>query len=132
MRRVGWEILLVMRSSLCGVIDFSGCGLMRRFCRILFHFLDGAIFGVIVGCAAVIHVVWRFECVRPSVVASAAIRCSTSFIALCGSLVECSLISFLQRCYKIFLPICWRPAAIRINVVYWFGVASLIFIVARS
>jgi hypothetical protein len=87
-------------SPLHGVIDFSGCGLMQRLRGILLHFLfrlqiDGAIFGVVVGCAVMIHAVWRFECIRPSVVASVTIRCSTSLAVLCGSLVEISLMSFL-------------------------------------
>jgi hypothetical protein len=62
MRRVGWGILLLVGSILHGVIDFSGCGLMRRLCRILLHLLfrlqiDGAIFGAVVGCAAMIQAV---------------------------------------------------------------------------
>jgi hypothetical protein len=58
--KVGWGILLVVRSPLHGVIDFSGCGLMQRLCEILLHFLlrlqkDGVIFSAMVGCAAMIH-----------------------------------------------------------------------------
>jgi hypothetical protein len=78
MRRVGWGILLVVGSTLHGVIDFSGCGLMRRLCGILLHLLfhlqiDGAIFDAVVGCAVAIQAVQRFECVRPSAIASAVI-----------------------------------------------------------
>jgi hypothetical protein len=62
-----------------GVIDFLGCGLMRRLCGDLLHFLfclqiDGAIFAMVVCFSAVIHAVRRFECVRPSATASAVIR----------------------------------------------------------
>jgi hypothetical protein len=110
MRRVGWGILLVVGSPLHGVIDFSWCGLMWRLCGILLYFLfwiqkGGAIFGVAVGCAVVIHVVRRFECVRSSAMAWATIRCSASFATLCGSLVESSLMSFLRRCFRNFLLI---------------------------
>jgi hypothetical protein len=69
----------------------------------------------VVGCAAVIRVVQRFECVRPSIVASAVIWCSASLAALYGSLVKSSLLSFLRRCSKKFLLIFWWPATIRIN-----------------
>jgi hypothetical protein len=137
MRRIGWGILLVVRSPLHGVIDFSRHGLVRRLCRILFYFLfcleiDGEIFGVMASCAVVVHAVWRFECVRPSAMATAMVRSSASLAALCGSLVEISLVPFLRRCSKKFLLIFWRPTTIGIDVVYWFRVASLIFIVVRS
>jgi hypothetical protein len=49
-----------------------------------------------------------------------------------SALSEWGMTSFLRRCSKILLPIFWWPAAIRINVVYWFGVDLLIFNVARS
>jgi hypothetical protein len=106
---IRWGILLVVRSPLHGVIDFSGSGLLRRLYGILFHFSfrheeDGAIFGAMVGFAAVIYAVQRFECVRASAVASAMIWCSTSLATLYESLVECSWISFLQRCSKKILP----------------------------
>jgi hypothetical protein len=89
----------------------------------LLHFLfrlqiDGAIFVVVVGYATVVHAVWRFEYVRPSATASATVQCSASLAALCRSLVKISLMPFLQRCSKNFLPIFWWLAAIRINVVY--------------
>jgi hypothetical protein len=50
----------VMRSPLHGVVDFSGCGLMRRLFRILLYFLfglkiDGPIFYEMVGFAAMVH-----------------------------------------------------------------------------
>jgi hypothetical protein len=56
-----------MWSLLHGVVDFLGCGLVRRLCRILLHLLfgleiDGAIFCVIVDFAAMVHPVWRFYC----------------------------------------------------------------------
>jgi hypothetical protein len=132
-RRIGWRILLVMWSPLRGVVDFIGSGLLRRLCGILLHFSfrlkkNGAIFGAVVLFAAMVHAVQRFECVR----VSAVISCSASLAALHESLVRISQIPFLWKCSKILLPIFWRPAAIRINVVYWFGVASLIFVVVRS
>jgi hypothetical protein len=81
----------VVGSPLHGVIDFSGCGLMRRLCGIVLHFfhlhIDGAIFGAVVGCATMIHAVRRFECVRPSVMASVMIQCSSSLAALWESFV---------------------------------------------
>jgi uncharacterized membrane protein required for colicin V production len=62
----------VMWSPLHAVVDFSGCGLVRRLCRILLHFLfglkiDGAIFCAMVGFAVMVHAVWRFHCVWPSI-----------------------------------------------------------------
>jgi hypothetical protein len=50
----------VMQNPLHGVVDFSGCGLMRRLYRILLHFIfglkiDREIFCVMVGFAAMIH-----------------------------------------------------------------------------
>jgi hypothetical protein len=107
-------ILLVVRSPFYGVIDFSGCGLLRRLCGILFHFSfrheeDGAIFDAMVDFTAMIHAVRRFECVRASVVASAMIWCSASLAALYKSLVESSWISFLQRCSKKILPFSGGP-----------------------
>jgi hypothetical protein len=123
MRMVGRGILLVMQGPLHGMVDFSGCELMRRLCRILLHFLfplkiDGAIFGAMVDCTAMIHAVQRFECVRASAAASFVIQCSAYLSALWGSLLEGSLISFLLRCSKILLPIIWWPTTIRINVVH--------------
>jgi hypothetical protein len=63
----------VVRSSLHGVVDFSGCRLMRRLCRILLHFLirlkiDGAIFSVMVAFTTMVHAVWMFHCVWASTV----------------------------------------------------------------
>jgi hypothetical protein len=62
---VGQGISLVMRSPLLGVVDFSGCELVRRLCRILLHFLfalkvDGIIFCSMIGVTAMVHAVWRF------------------------------------------------------------------------
>jgi hypothetical protein len=53
------RISLVMWSPLHCVVDFSGCGLIRRLCRILLHFLfrlkiDGAIFCAMVGFIAMV------------------------------------------------------------------------------
>jgi hypothetical protein len=58
----------VMQNPLHGVVDVSGCGLMRRLCQILLHFIfglkiDGTIFCAMVGFTAMVHVVWRFHCV---------------------------------------------------------------------
>jgi hypothetical protein len=114
-----------------GVDRCEGC---VESCSIFFFCLkiDGAIFGAMVGCAAMIHVAWRFQSVRASAAPSAMIQCSASLTTSHGSLVEGSLISFLRRCSEILLPILWWPATIRINDVHLFGVASLVFIVARS
>jgi hypothetical protein len=70
-RRVGWGVLLGVGSPLHGVIDFSGRGLMRRLDGILVHFLfclqiSRAIYVVVVGCATIVHAVWRFMCVTPT------------------------------------------------------------------
>jgi hypothetical protein len=55
------------------MVDFLGCWLMQRLCRILLHFLfrfkiDGAIFYAMVGFIAMEHAVWRFHCVLASIV----------------------------------------------------------------
>jgi hypothetical protein len=60
----------VVRSPLHGVVDVSGYNLRRRLCGILVYFSfrlkeDGTIFGAIVGFGAMVHAVWRFECVGP-------------------------------------------------------------------
>jgi hypothetical protein len=52
----------VVRSPLHAVIDFSGCGLLRRLCVILLYFSlrvkkDRAIIGAVVGCAAMVHAI---------------------------------------------------------------------------
>jgi hypothetical protein len=85
----------VVSSQLHGVIDFLGCGLVRRLCGILPHFLfhlqiDEAIFGAVIGCAVVVLTVWRFECVRPSATASTTVQWSTSLAGLCGSFIKIS------------------------------------------
>jgi hypothetical protein len=113
----------VVRSPLHGVTDLSGRGLVRRLCGTLLHFLfclqiDETVFGEVVGCAAVVHAVQRFECVGPSTTTSVVVQSFTSLAALCRSLVKISLMPFLRRCSKSFLPIFWRPAAIKIDVVY--------------
>jgi hypothetical protein len=134
---IGWGVLLVVRSPLHGVIDLSWCGLLRRLGGSLLHFSflleeNGAIFGAIVDFATMVHAVRRFERVRASVVTSTTIWCSASLSVLRESLIRSSQVSFLPGCSEILLPIFWWSTVIRIDVVYWFGVASLIFIVARS
>jgi hypothetical protein len=91
--KVGWGISLVMWSPLHGVIDFSGCELMRRLCRILLHFLfclkiDGTIFCVMVGFVAMVHAVWRFHCVWASAAPLAMVQSSASLDVLVGYLIE--------------------------------------------
>jgi hypothetical protein len=86
----------------------------------------------VVGFTTMEHTVQRFECVRASVATSAPIWCAASLAALHESLVEGSQISFLRRCSEVLLPIFWWPVAVRINAMYWFGVASLIFVVPKS
>jgi uncharacterized membrane protein required for colicin V production len=75
------------------LVEFSGCGLVRRLCRILLHFLfglkvDGAIFCAMIGVAAMVHTVWRFHCVWVLVVPLAMVQCSASLVVLGGSLIE--------------------------------------------
>jgi hypothetical protein len=82
-----------MRSPLLGVVDFSGCGLVQRLCRILLHFLfalkvDGTIFCSMIGVTAMVHAVWGFYCVWASTTPPATVRSSASFIVLRGSLIE--------------------------------------------
>jgi hypothetical protein len=86
----------------------------------------------VVGFTAMEHVVWRFECVRALAATSATIWCAAFLAALHESWVEGPEMSFLQSCSEVLLPIFWWPASVKINDVYWLGVASLIFIVARS
>jgi hypothetical protein len=55
-------MLLVVRSSLHGVVDFSRCSLLRRFSEILVHFSfrlkkDGTIFGAVAGFVATVHAI---------------------------------------------------------------------------
>jgi hypothetical protein len=38
-RGIGWRVLRMVRVSLHGVVDFSGCRLLQSFCRVLIHFL---------------------------------------------------------------------------------------------
>jgi hypothetical protein len=61
----------VIWSPFHGVVDFLGCRLIRRLCRIFLHFvfclkIDGAIFCAMVGFIVMVHVVWRFHCVWAS------------------------------------------------------------------
>jgi hypothetical protein len=81
------RISLVMWSPLHCVVDFSGCGLMQRLCRILLNFLfrlkiDGAIFCVMVGFIAMIHAVWWFHCVWASAAPQAMVQSSASLVVL--------------------------------------------------
>jgi hypothetical protein len=50
----------------------------------------GAIFCVMVGFAAVEHIVWRSECVWASAVTAATIWCTASLIVLSKSLIRSS------------------------------------------
>jgi hypothetical protein len=107
----------VVMSPLHGMVDFSGSDLLRSLCRIVFHFSlrlkeDGTIFGAVVGFDAMVLAVRRFECVGASAVTSGPIWHAASLAALHESLVGGSLMSFLQRCSKILLPIFWRPTTI--------------------
>jgi hypothetical protein len=66
----------MMGVPLHGVVDFSGCGLLRGLYGILIRFLlrvqeDGAIFGVMVGRITIVQTIWRFDCVRASTVTAA-------------------------------------------------------------
>jgi hypothetical protein len=79
-----------------------------------------------------IHVVQRFHCVRASVTTVAMVGWATSLAVLIKSSIGRPHVSFLRGCSKKFLLVFWWPVAIRVNDVYWFGVALLIFIVARS
>jgi hypothetical protein len=93
-----------------GVIDFSGCRLLRRLCGILVHFSfrleeNGTIFGAVVSFTTMIHAIWRFECVRVSVVISAPIWHVAYLAALHETLVRGPWISFLRSCSKVLLPI---------------------------
>jgi hypothetical protein len=57
---------------------------------------------------------------------------ATSVAVLIDSLIRGPQVSFLWRCSEILLPIFWWPVAIRINVMHWLWVPSLIVVVARS
>jgi hypothetical protein len=57
---------------------------------------------------------------------------ATSLAVLIESLIKGPWVSFLWGCCKKILKIFWWPAAIRINDVYWFGVASLISSIAQA
>jgi uncharacterized membrane protein required for colicin V production len=86
------------------VIDFSGCGLVRRLCRILLHFLfglkvDGAIFCAMVGVAAMVHTIWRFHCVLASAAPPA-----TSLVVLGGIFDRMSLGFFPMKALRSFSP----------------------------
>jgi uncharacterized membrane protein required for colicin V production len=101
-----------MQSPLHGVVEFSGCGLVRRLCRILLHFLfglkiDGAIFYVMVDFTTMVHAVWRFHYVWALATPPATVRSSTSLVILGGSLIESPWISFLRRPFKVFIPVLW-------------------------
>jgi hypothetical protein len=81
----------------------------------------GAILVVVVRSTAMVDVVRRFVCVRASAASSVLIWRAASLATLREFLVGGSRISSLRRCSEILLSIFWSPAAIRINVVYWFG-----------
>jgi hypothetical protein len=62
---IGWRILLVVRSLLHSLVNFSGCGLVRRLCRNLvnssFQLNDDGFFGVRV-LGSIVR--WVSPCVR--------------------------------------------------------------------
>jgi hypothetical protein len=77
----------VVQSPLHGVGDFSGCGLIRRLCRILLYFLfhlkiDETIFSVMVDFTAMVHAVWRFHCVWASAMPPVMVQSSASLVVL--------------------------------------------------
>jgi hypothetical protein len=79
------RILLVVGSSLHGVIDFSGCYLLRWLRGFLVHFSFGleeygAIFYVMIGLTVMKHALQRSECVWASTVTVAVICCAKSLI----------------------------------------------------
>jgi hypothetical protein len=69
---------LVTWSPLYGVVEFLGCGLLQRLCKILLHFLfrlkiDATIFCAVVDFIAMVPAVWRFQCVWASAVSPATV-----------------------------------------------------------
>jgi hypothetical protein len=127
----------VVGSPLHGVVDFSGCYLLRRLRGFLVHFSFGleeyeAIFCAMIGLVVVKHIVQRSECVWASATTTTAIWCAASLIVLSESLIGGPRVSFLQRWPKILLPILWWPTTIKINAMHQLGVAVLIVIVAKG
>jgi hypothetical protein len=80
----------------------------------------------VVGIAAVLHAIRRFDCVRASATTTAIVRWATSLVVLMESLIEGPQMCLLRRCPKILLPILRWAVAIRINVMHWLGVAALV------
>jgi hypothetical protein len=72
-----------------------------------------------------IHAVRRFNCVQASATTTTTTGWAASLAVLIESLIEGPRVSFLRGCSKNFLPIFWQPTAVKITVVYWFGIASL-------
>jgi hypothetical protein len=109
-RRIGWRILLVVKSPLHGVVDFSGCDLLWWLCGVLLHFSfgvkeDGTMFGAVVSFAAMVHAGRRLECVGAMPMTSAPIWCAAYLVALHESLLRGSHTSSLRRCSEILLPV---------------------------
>jgi hypothetical protein len=82
----------VVGSPLHGVVDFSGCYLLRRLRGFLVHFSFGleeyeAIFCAMIGLIVVKHIVQRSECVWASAATTTAIWCAASLIVLSESLI---------------------------------------------
>jgi hypothetical protein len=64
---------MVVRGPLHSVVDFPGWWLWQMLSRFLIHLpfgfeVNGAILRAMVGFAAVIHAIWRFQCVWASTV----------------------------------------------------------------
>jgi uncharacterized membrane protein required for colicin V production len=102
-------VLLVVRSPLHGVVDLPGLWLWQRLSGLLVHFLlgvyvDGAIFGAMVGFTAMVHAEQRSRCVWASASPPAMVRSSAPLVVLGGSLVESVWASFLQRPFVTLLP----------------------------
>jgi hypothetical protein len=83
-----------------------------------------------VGVTTMVHAVWWLECVWASTVTAALLWHAPSMMILVWPMVEDSLASFLWRWSKILFLVFRRPTAIRVDVVYFLGVTTLIVIVA--
>jgi hypothetical protein len=88
-------MLLVVRSPLHGVVDFSELQLWRRLSGVLVHLplgvdVDRAVFSVMVGIIAMVHAVQVSRCVWASVLPTTSVGSSTSLAALGKSLVKSS------------------------------------------
>jgi hypothetical protein len=93
MRGVRQRILLVVGSPLHGVVDFSGCHLLRKLVELLVHFSlglkeYGVIFCAMVGFTVVEHAIRRSEYVWALTAAMAMIWCGASLVVLSKPLIE--------------------------------------------